>query len=88
MVDGDLQLGLDAVEQVAVGVAEGADALALELRRGGGQVDARLRGASECLLGRGGAGSNARVASPWSAKARRVASGMVLMTSVLISSST
>ena len=54
-VDGALQLGLDAGQQVAVGVAEGADAFALELGRDGGEIDAGVRGATERLLGRGGA---------------------------------
>ena len=43
---------LDAGEQVAVGVAEGAYSFALELGRDGGEIDARILGAAERLLRR------------------------------------
>ena len=80
------QAGLNGCEQFAVGVAEGAHAVALQ--RGGdlGEIDAGILGLPERLSPAGA--SSVRAMRPWSAKARKVASGIVLTTSGPISSST
>ena len=86
---GRLKLALDTGEQLVVGVAEGAHAFALELSGDGVEVDAGVLRTAEGCLGR--AYHEALTVSatlPWSAKARNVASGIVLITSGAISSST
>jgi hypothetical protein len=63
------QRALDAVEQLVVGVAEGLDALALELSGDSSEVDPGVRGRGERPYGRLGIGVERGATSPWSANA-------------------
>ena len=81
-------LALDAAQQLMVGVAERADALALKLGGDGGQVEPGCRGAASIRSAASGSASSVRATVPWSANARSVCSGIVLITSGPISSET
>ena len=83
------ELALDAVEQLMVGVAGRADSLALKLGGEGGQVEIPAAAAAARVCSAlSGLVSSVRAAVPWSANARSVCSGMVLITPGPISSAT
>ena len=86
MVRGAGDLRLDALEERAVGVAERLDALALELVRQRGQIDPAA--AARSTPPRASSAARAAPATPWSANARSVLIGIVLITPGAISSST